>query len=219
MSHADDDALVRRLRAHLDRELSGLQATPAARDRLARRIRAGGPAPAVRGGDTARRHRRWLAVPLAAAAVAGVVAGTALLGDGLGTDGGRTGPAATVGPTTGTPRTADPSWPSYPTSHQVAGFWLILDEPRGGVTVGRPFRIRLVARREPFRSAVIRWGVTSATTRIEGHCPGDPGAEPPAEARHTYPVETTVLVRAIFTPCESSRKVTVRLSIPVGPER
>jgi hypothetical protein len=218
MSHADDDALVRRLRAHLDRELSGLQATPEARDRLARGIGAGRPAPADRRGGTARRHRQWLAVPLVAAAVAGVIAGTALLGHGLGTDEGRTGPAATVGPTIRTPRTGDPSWPSYPTSHEVSGFWLILDEPRGGVTVGRPFRMTLAARR-PFRSAVIRWGVTSATARIEGHCPGDPGTQPPAEARHTYPVEGTVVVRAIFTPCESSRKVTVRLSVPVGPER
>jgi hypothetical protein len=219
MSHSDDDARIRRLRTHLDRELSGLQATPAARDRLARGIRAGRPAPAGRRGGTARRHRQWLAVPLAAAAVAGVTAGTALLGHGLGMDGRRTGPAATVGPTIGTTRTADPSLPSYPTSHEVSGFWLILEGPRGGVTVGHPFRMRLVARREPFRSAIIKWGVTSATTTIEGHCPGDPGTAPPAEARHTYPVVTTVVVRAIFTPCASSRKVTVRLSVVVRPER
>jgi hypothetical protein len=215
----NDDARARRLRARLDQELSSLQATSTARDRLARGMRDARPAPAGgRGGTVARRRRQWLAVPLAAAAVTCVVAAVALLGGGVLRDGRRTSPAGTGGPSAGPTRTVRP-FPMYPSSHEVSGYWLIVDAPRRGVTVGRPVHVRLVARKEPFRSATIQWGVTSATTKVDGHCPGDPGKAPSGEARHVYPVETTVVMRAFFVPCTTSKRVQVRVTVQVLPER
>ena len=219
MNPATDDAWARQLRARLDQELSGLQATRPARDRLVRGIRGNRPGPADRrAGTSVRRRRQWLAVPLAAAAVVCVVV-AAWMGQGLVTRGPATGPAGTGGPSAAPTRTAVPTVPEEPTSSENAGVRLIVSPPRAGVTVGRPVRVWLVARRKPFRSATIKWGVTSATTTIDGHCPGDAGTAPPADARHTYPVQGTVLVRALFVPCDGSRVVVVRLAVTVGPRR
>lgn len=219
----NDDARARRLRAGLDQELSDLRATRAARDRLAQGLRDAQRAPADRRGDApARRRRPRLTVPLAAAAVVCVVAVVALLGRGVATDGRRTSPAGTGGPSAGPsagPTRTELPFPVYPSSNEVSGYWLVVLPPRRGVTVGRPVRVRLVARKEPFRSATIEWGVTSATTKIDGHCPGDPGKAPRAEARHVYPVATTVVMRAFFVPCTSAKRVQVRVTVQVRPER
>jgi hypothetical protein len=198
----DDDPQVRKLREGLDRELAGVRATAAARERLLHRTRTFTPADRDPAGRS-RRIRAFVMVPLAtAAAVAAVVAVPTLLRSGPGPTG---GPAVTVpagsGPTAAetTPaqgRQATPtavpipsersSRATEPRTSAVKELSLVIT-PRSPV-VGE--RVRLSVRGLPSESGVlaVSWAdqqtPTPKSTKGQSCSPADPS--PTTSLVHTY---------------------------------
>ena len=232
----DDERQAQALRQQLNRELTGVQATAQARERLIRTTAA-----QTRAGRASTRAPRplrpILALPLAGALVATVIAGAVVVPTFLRTE---TEPAVPAGggvqPPTVQPPTVQPqpkpsspaqtpavqAVPSQTASESNDDIILRLTADPKEPAVDQRFLLGLAGIPARHGNITVNWGDRSVNTKISSSCADrarPTAAEPVKQITHSYSQAGSYRVKATVNRCESetSAKLTIIVKATVSP--